>query len=297
MQPMAIRGPAIEDGGPAEARGGAAELAVVVISLGNEPSPVEAVRSLLTQGPAAEIVVVNSGGGGAGDSLAAAGLEVEVIECPERLPPGAARNLGIGATQAPFVAFLAADCLAEPGWVEGRVRRHRAGADAVASAITNATPESAAASVSHLLMYNRRMADTPAGRHLHYGLSYARPLLQRVGLFREDLRQGEDTELNRRLGASVCVAWAPEVRTANRSPLGTRELIRDQYARGLRSRLFRHLTSATTLRIALWNRPLDAIRHARLEPERGRRRRLLLAAPLLVPASLAYALGLMRSRR
>ena len=288
---MGTRGSAGE-----EAIGAAAELATVVISLGNEPGLVDSVRSLLDQGPGAELMVVNSGGGGAGAALAAAGVEVEVIERPEPLSPGAARNLGIRATRAPFVAFLAADCLAEPGWISGRLRRHRAGADAVASAVTNATPASASAAIGHLLMYHRRMPSTPAAMQRHYGVSYSRPLLEGLGLFREDLRQGEDTELNGRLGRGVSVEWAPEVRTAHRSPAGTRQLLRDQYARGRRSLLYRHLPIRTMLRIALVKRPLDAFRQAVRTPEPGGRRRLLGASPLLAPASVAYALGLVRGR-
>ncbi|HYH47235.1 MAG TPA: glycosyltransferase family A protein, partial [Thermoanaerobaculia bacterium] len=94
----------------------APDLACVVLALGNPPELAAAVRSLLDQGEPMEVVVVNSAGGGAAATLAAAGLAVPVIERPERLLPGAARNLGIAATRAPFVAFLAADCWAEPGW-------------------------------------------------------------------------------------------------------------------------------------------------------------------------------------
>src|SRR5688572_15177048 len=85
------------------------DLACVVLALGNPPELAAAVRSLLDQGEPLEVVVVNSAGGGAAATLAAAGLAVPVVERPERLLPGAARNLGIAATRAPFVAFLAAD--------------------------------------------------------------------------------------------------------------------------------------------------------------------------------------------
>jgi glycosyltransferase involved in cell wall biosynthesis len=257
---------------------------------------VDAVRSLRSQRPQPEIVVVNTGGGDAGATLEAAGIEVPVAERSEPLLPGAARNLGVRATRAPFVAFLAADCRAEPGWVAERLRRHRAGADAVASVITNASPDNASASAAHLLLYARRMSSTPAASRVHYGLSYARPLLECFGPFREDLRQGEDSELNRRLGPAATVEWAPGVRTAHRNPSGAWQLIRDQYARGRRSSLYPHLRVPTVLRIALVNRPLDGLRQGLAARPPSHRRRLLRGAPLLIPASLAYALGIMRSR-
>src|SRR5437879_6998899 len=127
------------------------ELACVVLSLCNEPGLVAAVRSLLAQDTPAEIVVVNSGGGDPGATLREAGISIEVTTRHERLNPGAARNLGVAGTRAPYVAFLAADCIAEPGWVSGRLRGHRSGALAVASAVTYAGPHSSYALASYLV--------------------------------------------------------------------------------------------------------------------------------------------------
>jgi glycosyltransferase involved in cell wall biosynthesis len=282
---------------PSDVEGSAgADLAVVVISLRSEPGLVDAVRSLIGQDPRPEIMVVNTGGGDPGAALRGASLRVPVIDRSEPLFPGAARNLGVRATRAPFVGFLAADCQAEPGWVAGRVRRHRDGADAVASVMTNASPGTATGTAAYLLLWARRMASTPARNRVRYGLSYARSLLETVGPFREDLRQGEDTELNERLGPGVTVEWGPEVRTTHQDPLGPWQLVRDQYARGCRSPVYDHVPIRSVLRIALMNRPLDGLRWALRAGERGERLRLLAAAPLLVAASIAFALGIIRSR-
>ncbi|HEX2164362.1 MAG TPA: glycosyl transferase family A, partial [Thermoanaerobaculia bacterium] len=79
-------------------------LACVVLSLRNQAGVVDAVGSLLAQEEPVEVVVVDSGGGGAAATLAAAGLAVPAVERREVLLPGAARNAGIAATTAPFVA-------------------------------------------------------------------------------------------------------------------------------------------------------------------------------------------------
>ena len=134
------------------------ELACAVLSLGDERGLIDAVRSLLDQSAPVEVVVVNSGGGDPAARLAAAQLDVRAVSVDGRLYPGAVRNIGIELTQAPFVAFLAADCIATPGWAVGRLREHRAGAVAVASSPGNAYPESKSASASMLLLHNRLLA-------------------------------------------------------------------------------------------------------------------------------------------
>lgn len=63
-----------------------------------------------------------------------------MITHPARLLPGAVRNLGIAATSAPYVSFLAADCRAERGWAAGRLAAHRAGAPAVSGIMSPGPP-------------------------------------------------------------------------------------------------------------------------------------------------------------
>lgn len=270
------------------------ELACGVLSLSAEQGLVAAVRSLLEQREPLEIVVVNSGGGQASRKLIAAGIDVPVIEVPERLLPGAARNAAIEATRAPYVSFLAADCMALPGWAAGRLREHRQGAVAVAGAMANAYPRSLSARAAYLLLHNRRMPETPAHMRLLYSLSYERSIFERHGRFREDLVAGEDSEFNARLEAAAEIAWAPDVRAAHRNPRHPVALMRDQYRRGgrriamgridglgLRSNVIR----GARLNIG-WS--LDQARRAADPRER---RRLLRARPLIVAGSLAYRAG------
>ena len=268
-----------------------------MLSLGNPPELVEAVRSLAEQSVPAEIVVVNSGGGDPAAALRAAGLHVPVVSSPQRLYAGAARNLGIDATTAPLVAFLASDCRAEPGWVAARVRHHLAGAGAVASVITNAFPESLSARAAHMLLYPRRQPDTPADDRLSFGLSYERRLFERLGRFREDLREGEDSEFNSRLPANVRVVWANDVRTAHRNPETLRALLRDQYARGRRSRFWRTVPVTRMLRACLIGRPYDAVRQACRNRDAVERRQLLIAAPFAFLAAAAHTAGVLAARR
>ena len=274
------------------------ELACVVLSYRDQPGLPDAVRSMLEQDERVEVVVVNSGGGDPARSLGSMADAVRVIDRAEPLNVGAARNLGIAATRAPFIAFLAADCIAEPGWARGRLREHRAGALAVSSAVTSATPRNVFATTGHLLLYSDRLPGTPAARCAHFGVSYARTLLEHIGAFREDLPSWEDVDLNLRVRRLVSPVWAPDVRSTHRNPTGLLALLADQHARGARTA--RSLDSLSGTRHELnvaahaWVRLAHfySLAWQAIDP---RERWRLLATALLAPvATAAYSAGALR---
>ena len=273
-----------------------AELACVVISLRAQPGVVAAVRSVLSQGEPVELVVVNSGGGDVAGVLRGAGLDVPVVELPERVFPGAARNAGLAATSAPFVAFLAADCLAAPGWAAERLRAHRAGAGGVASAMVCRPDATLTERASLLLLHNRRLPDTPPQRRLLYSLSYDRSLFERFGRFCEDIRIGEDTLFNRSLGGGVRIEWGEGVRTAHDFPRTLRALVADQYARGRR-----RASMGDRRPVGLAGRAvLDVARCARqalITRDPGERRSLVAALALVPVGATAYGAGALSALR
>jgi len=213
---------------------GIPELAVVVIGFRAPAEMVAAVRSVLDQNTPLEIVAVNSGGGNAEALLRNAGIDVSVIEVEGRLFAGGARNVGISATQAPFVAFLAGDCLARPRWAEVRLEHHRQGAVAVASAILNSHPRHLVACAAHLVTYMRRLPGLSAEKALRYGVSFDRKLFDRYGLFDEHMMSGEDTDFLARLPEAMRPVWDPRILTVHRNETSLFSLLADQYRRGRR---------------------------------------------------------------
>ncbi|WP_217572167.1 glycosyltransferase family 2 protein [Mesorhizobium sp. GbtcB19] len=210
------------------------DIAVVVIGFRAPAELAAAVRSVLDQNIPLEIVVVNSGGGNAKALLTDGGIDVRVIDVEERLFAGAARNRGIAATKAPFIAFLADDCLACPQWAEIRVLRHRDGAAAVASAIVNSHPRKLVACAAYLVTYMRRLPGLPAEKAQRYGVSFDRKLFDRYGLFDERMISGEDTEFMARLPEALRPVWEPRVLTVHRNETRLLALLADQYGRGRR---------------------------------------------------------------
>jgi len=209
-------------------------LAIIVIGYRAPAGIVGAVKSLIDQGAPLEIVVVNSGGGNTKALLTAAGIDLPVLEVEHRLFAGAARNLGIAATQAPFVAFLADDCLASPGWAQARLRRHLAGDRAVASAILNSHPRNLVACAAYLTSHMRRLPGLSAEQAQCYGVSFDRSLFEDHGLFDETIASGEDTEFLARLPAASRPVWEPRVQTVHRNETRLLVLLADQYRRGRR---------------------------------------------------------------
>ena len=277
-----------------------AELACAVLSYRDEPFLVDAVRSVLAQDVGVEVVVVNSGGGEPARRLAGAGIDVPVHSVDERLYPGAVRNIGIGLTNAPYIAFLAADCLAMRGWAAARLRAHRGGADAVASPLTNADPSSSTAWASLLLQHNRRLAVTRPRHRLLYSLSYHRALFERFGLFREDLRAGEDTEFNARCERHARIVLAADALTAHRYPTATRAMLRDAYRRGgLQARMQGTIAGggAQRLRVAAAG-PRNVVRSVvvSLRSDGAERVMMLRALPLVVAGAAAYSAGALVAR-
>lgn len=213
----------------------ATEICTIVIAHDCPPSLVDAVRSLVHQQTPGDVIVVNSGGGDAKALLRDAGLSVPVVQRRERLYPSVARNLGLAVSTHRYVAFLASDCLAQPGWIAARLNAHRSGHRAVASAVVSHRPRHPIAMAAHLSLFCRRMPRVPVELAQTYGASYDRRLFEQHGQFREDIEDGEDTEFHSRLAPEDHPIWCPEVRTMHRGPSTLSGFLVDQFKRGHRT--------------------------------------------------------------
>lgn len=269
------------------------ELCTVVLSYNNEDTVIGAVDSLLAQRPEVEVVVSHSGGGPTPRSLASLRPSVRVVAAEERRLPGAARNAGLAATSAPYVSYLAADCRALPGWAEGRLRRHRDGVEAVASALV-AADSGLISLAAHLLQNSFRMPHVETPPMLRSGVSYTREVLERHGPFPETFPFGEDIALNDRLlAAGIEIALAPEVVTAHLYETSLRGMLVECFHRGgQRGSVYRTALRRASLGVvgSLMSAALALVRagHRGSEVSHGQ---LLGLTPLLAAGSLATAVG------
>lgn len=222
------------EGEPTAGRAGnQALLAVVVLSHGPRATLPAAVRSVLRQDIPVELLVVHTGPGDVHGLLKAHGLSASVVTDPVSRYVGAARNLGIAHTTAPYVAFLADDCIAEPNWAAARVQAHQQGAMAVASALLPTPLQHPVSLAKFLVNHPRRLPRAPADVALRYGASYARALLQEIGPFREDMPGAEDSHYNDRVSRITEIHWVPAVVTLHSEPTHVLVGLKDQYRRGV----------------------------------------------------------------
>ena len=231
---LPVQGLRVERGRSVSAGG---VLSVVVMAVDGDPRVVDAVSSLIEQSNEIEIVVVNSGAGSVKALLEVHRDRILLLESTGRLLPGATRNLGVSRCTGDNIAFLAADCVAGGSWMDLRMAAHARGAQAVASALRPAGGAKGAPAISwacHALLHLRRAPECPPNRAARYGVSYRRRLFERYGLFRPDLRIGEDTDFNERIKAAAAIEWVPEIITFHRYPTSLPGALADMFKRGRR---------------------------------------------------------------
>jgi glycosyltransferase involved in cell wall biosynthesis len=242
--------------------------------------------------------VVNSAGGGTQRLLQLAGVDCRIIEHRERLNPGAARNIGIKATSGDIVAFLADDCRVTGTWIATRIARHAEGHRVVASALIPDQPGLLANLASHVMLFGRRMPSCPTADAQLYGASYRRSVFDHYGLFREDLRTGEDTDFHARLATGDKPVWAPDIITVHVGPATLRAFFSDQATRGARTAAaWSRISGASSAQVMrnTWQR----IRRTwdllpRVLPTGSNR---FAIHALVVAGNIAYAWGALRQSR
>jgi peptidoglycan/xylan/chitin deacetylase (PgdA/CDA1 family) len=293
-------------------------LSVVVFGYGDEDSIVRSAASVVDQGfdGRFEVILVTSTGERTAQFVGRNSPRVRLIEVGFGLMPGAMRNIGIEAAFGEFVAFLDVGCIARAGWIRHLIGAHRAGHEAVASAVV-VRPRSTAARVNAYIHYPHQLEGAPRGplgTPTSDGLSLTRDLLDRVGPFDETVWASEDPFMMRRLSAARVDPWfEPSARIELASPSGMRAFVREEAAMGHRqartdvvltaSGLFRSELESYAPRLAVGLRATRrglahgariATRLARRAPKRGE---VLAALPWIILGLAANAFGWIREQR
>jgi GT2 family glycosyltransferase len=136
---------------------------------------------------------------------------LKVVALGERALPGRARNVGASRAQGRLLAFLDADSVPEPAWLEQLVAAMRPEVDAVAGAVVNASPHSAVGTAGYILEFARWPPDGKAnpGHGAGCNLMFRRGTFLASGGMPEDLWPGEDTAMTIPIARAGRLAFAP----------------------------------------------------------------------------------------
>lgn len=121
------------------------ELSVVITTYNARDTVARCLASLRPQTARGgiEIVLVDSSSDGTADLVAERFPEVRLLRFETRKYCGGARNLGIAEARGDVIAFIDADCVADPDWAEAVLAAHRAHPHPIiGGAVVNGNPDS-----------------------------------------------------------------------------------------------------------------------------------------------------------
>jgi len=178
---------------------GFARVSVIIPSL-NSPLIADTVDSVLRQSAVAdieEVLVI----GRDEPTLIPSDRRVHFIDTERPVTAPVARNIGIGHARAPVLAFIDADCLASPQWLQHLLGRLLTGSMVVGGSV--AFPANPYLQLCYnVTMFHEFRVTARRGTRANMGtlnLCIDRGVVERVGLMDERLDRGQDTEWTLRM--------------------------------------------------------------------------------------------------
>jgi glycosyltransferase involved in cell wall biosynthesis len=204
-------------------------------SSGTIPGTLDSLRNQATDLPY-EVIIVDSSADSAAELVRNGYPEFTLLHYPTRKYCGEARNIAIGAARGDIVAFIDADCIAAPDWIDAVVTAHREGHKAVGGVIGNGNPNSYVGWAAYLLEYVQWMPGTSAGFTddvAGANMSYDRELFERFGRFLEGC-YGSDTEFHWRMASTgVSIRFDPRVKIRHQNIIHFRRFLCHEFEHGL----------------------------------------------------------------
>ena len=191
-----------------------------------------------------DVIVVDSSSDETPKIVEAEYPSVRLIHLDERTFAGAARNVGVRASQAPYCLMIDSDCVADPCLIERAMARHREGDyAAVGGSLGNGTPRSFSGLVGYLIEFKEFMPSAPERLVTSAptaNIAYRREALERHGCFDEDMWLAEDILLNWKMSAAgERILFDPSIEVTHLNRTGFREMLTYQVGLGRMSAVAR----------------------------------------------------------
>jgi GT2 family glycosyltransferase len=184
-----------------------------------------------------EVVVVDSSVDQTSNIVSHEFPSVRLIHLEQRTFAGAARNVGVRASSAPFCLMIDSDCIARPDLIERMIVRHRQGEyAAVGGSLRNGTPRSLSGWTGYLLEFKEFIPAAPMRLEKSIptaNAAYRREALERYGLFDEDMWLAEDILFNWKLHKSgERILFDPDIEVIHLNRTGWRKVFSYQVSLG-----------------------------------------------------------------
>jgi glycosyltransferase involved in cell wall biosynthesis len=135
-----------------------------------------------------EIIVVDSSTNGPIQRMGEKSPTVRLYPFPERKFCGDARNFGLSVTRGDIIAFIDADCRADPNWVDQILKAHQSPLLAIGGAISNGNPDSTIGWAAYFCEFSQWMPNTHPRQMTDIAganMSYKRKIFEEYGRFIE----------------------------------------------------------------------------------------------------------------
>lgn len=177
-----------------------------------------------------EVVIVDSTRLKLGQSIHSERPWVRVMSLERQAFPGRARNHGASIARGELLAFLDADAIPEPCWLEELERALAPGVELVAGAIVNGTPHSRWGTASYLLEFLEWVPERESRLRHAAGcnLLIRRTAFVCSGGFPDDMRAGEDTVFSVPFALNRTLAFAPHARVRHLNRVRARAVLANQ---------------------------------------------------------------------
>jgi glycosyltransferase involved in cell wall biosynthesis len=168
-----------------------------------------------------EIILTDSSCDGTPALVAARFPRVKLIRRDARTDPGTARTLGVRQARGRIIAFIDADCVAAPDWLERIVAALADGWGAVGGAIENGNDATDTVGwAGYFAEFREFIPGRPKRAVMHSptcNIAYGKEVLAKAGPFPGAYYPQEDLVYNHTLAAQgVSILWDPSIRVSHR---------------------------------------------------------------------------------
>jgi len=193
------------------------DISVVIPSFNSSRTILQCLAALFNQiEPPGEIILADSSEDNTLELVRQHYPEVITYKFSHRAFPGPARNRGTGMARGEIIAFIDADCMAAPDWVQRMAWQHSASHEIVGGSVEVGNTDSLLAWAGHLGEFREFLPAGPERAVVHTptcNISYRKAILKTYGGFPNSYYPQEDMIFNHLLARNGFQVWFdPEIK-------------------------------------------------------------------------------------